>query len=383
MEFNESSIICSYIQNLLYNFYIPVINIVESADDYDAQVNEHFITKNGAIYLNTDTGKKLISTYTPGKNYVGLTRNIISESNNYNIDLHEQLGNYIRFLRDYYNFDIMPLYNCFSNRFIDSFSLPITNERKKGSTIKPGFKLFAFPVRFGHKYSIFCKNNCQALTQLAFFNGKKPLEIYYRIPGLSDQKSWICFEPTSVSLSQWEEHIVELNTLNTYAESIAETISPEYKDSVAYTLRVNQVNLYLFVQIPENNADNLIVIENNSNVVINNTLIQNHSQKPFSDKLLGYLLNYFINPINPIQENIEKYQKILSSHDFYIRDEEGNKISDTPMVLKNYVKGSFDYVTRDFIYNLYRFAGIDDFTGYIDKDVETHIVNDINDYKGN
>lgn len=47
-----------------------------------------------------------------------------------------------------------------------------------------------------------------------------------------------------------------------------------------------------------------------------------------------------------------------------------------PMRLIDYTKGSFDYKTRDFIYNLYRFANIPDFTGYIDKDVEALILKD-------
>jgi hypothetical protein len=46
------------------------------------------------------------------------------------------------------------------------------------------------------------------------------------------------------------------------------------------------------------------------------------------------------------------------------------------MKLSNYNPGVFDYSTRDFIYNLYRFRDISDFTGYVDKDVEQLILND-------
>lgn len=332
MEFNESSITCSYIQNLLYNFYIPVINIVKSAEEYEeAQIGEHFITQDGGIYLKTKDGNEFISTYVPGNKYLGLTRNIVSESNNYNTELHEQLGNYIRFLRDYYKsefrpFDLMPLYNCFSNRFIDSFSLPIIEERKKGSVVEIGTKLFAFPVRFGNNYSIFCKNNCQAQIQLAFFNGKKPLELYYPIE--NDEKKWIVFQPEFIQISQWEENIINIKTKEEYAEEINNSYQTDSKDIISKILRTNSVNLYLFVQLPEKNADNIVIIENNSTLVINNSLINNHLQKPFSDKLLGYLLNYYISPLDPIQENIEKYQKILSSQDFYVKDELGRRINE-------------------------------------------------------
>lgn len=364
MNYNESSMECSFIQNLLYNFHIPTIKILK--DRKNLLDGQHYIYKN-AIYTHIKDGEEdvYLSSFTPGKKVLGLTRNHISESNNYNTNLHEALGNYLRFIRDYYDVDLMPMYNCFSNRFIDTFSLPIIEERRQGSVIKSGYKLFAFPARYGCEYSIFCKNNASAQVQLAFFNGKKPLEI-----NASDNK-WIQFEPSIISLSQWE-------ALSPYKvpslEEISSTNTSDNDDKTKQILLHNEVNLYLFVQLPEQNAENLVVIENNSSKVVNNSLINHHLQQPFSDKLLGYLLNYYITPLDPIDENIANIQKMLSSKEFVIKDVNGNEYG--KLRLKNFEKGVFDYPTKSCIYNLYRLRNIEDFTGYVDKDVESLIIQD-------
>lgn len=360
MNFNDSGIECSFIQNLLYNFYVPTIRVLHKED---TPYEEETFIKNEAIYTKKDGQTIFNNGYIPGKYYRGLTRNYISKTNYYSIELHEALGNYLRFIKDYYNLDLMPLYNCFSNRFIDNFSLPLTidnNNLRKRPSIE-GIKLLAFPVKYGATYSIFCRNNANVTIQPAFYNGKDVLKIYTP----SDQDKPYLFPSSNLSISQWYESTYTVPSI------------PSGEDQ--WVFRHNELNLYLFIQVPEVNSFNIIVIENNSNNVINNTLINNNISKPFSDKLLGYLLDYFITPQSSIQENIENIQKLLSSKVYYTRDKDGVIISDIGMRLgegdyKNYIPGTFDLTTRQFIYDLYRFADIPDFTGYVDKDVESLII---------
>ncbi len=73
-----------------------------------------------------------VQAYIPGQDYNNLTDNYMSNVNYYSSDVHERLGEYLRFYRDYYNINLMSLYNCFSNRYIDKFSLPITMEQVGG-----------------------------------------------------------------------------------------------------------------------------------------------------------------------------------------------------------------------------------------------------------
>ena len=115
--------------------------------------------------------------------------------------------------------------------------------------------------------------------------------------------------------------------------------------------------------------------------MVNNSLINKSLQKPYSDKLLGYLLDYFITLKSDSPEYIKYIQDILSHNEYQIKDSLGNVRKESPIQLgkgdyQNYIPGTFDYTTRDFIYNLFRFKDIEDFTGYIDKDVEKLIFED-------
>ena len=53
--------------------------------------------------------------YDSEKRIPGLTKTLSSPGRFYDTATHEYLGDYLRFLRDYYDINLMSLYNCFNN----------------------------------------------------------------------------------------------------------------------------------------------------------------------------------------------------------------------------------------------------------------------------
>jgi hypothetical protein len=62
-------------------------------------------------------------SYTYGDKLLNYTKNLYITNNVYDSYTHEYLGDYLRFKRDYLDINLMPLYNCFSNRTCDKLDL--------------------------------------------------------------------------------------------------------------------------------------------------------------------------------------------------------------------------------------------------------------------
>jgi hypothetical protein len=114
--------------------------------------------------------------YANDKTVRGLTRTLVSAGNNYDTTTHEYLGDYLRFMRDYYGINLMSLYNCFTNKICNN--LYYKHKIKEGninfntdlpvSDLNPeyidafrifdsqdsGYKIYAIPVKLFAEYTI-------------------------------------------------------------------------------------------------------------------------------------------------------------------------------------------------------------------------------------
>lgn len=367
--FNVNTEEASYISNLLKTNYIPTVPLFNSEMNLGGSSLPIYIPSKETFILDSTlqiniTGRPLtgfpiavndthyLSPYVFGKRYPNITSNYISNKRYYDTDLHEYLGRYLRAYRDYYNVDVMNFYNCFSNRFITNYSLPITFNLDsdlagiKFSAYDSRYKVIAFPIEWDREYTIkFYDNNISNIGyQAVYFNGSEPL-------GYVDSNKITTIgsgsDPTIFKIK------VELNN---------STLSPS-EETLNRRLHLKNL-LYLFIRFPSIIEGPIVVLEQPTFTrAINNSLLNLDRnidyQIAFSDRLLEYLTRNVICPSDPIKQNIHLIQKVVE------------RITPSRYVLKEHVPGTFDLdLQKAVYYYFYNKEGIQDFIGFIDKDVE-------------
>jgi hypothetical protein len=108
-------------------------------------VTDKFITKDSRVIAAfTEVG-----TYNTEKSILGLTDNFVSTSNSYDSETHSRLGDYLRLLRSVYKLDLMSLYNCFNNKFVDNIDMSSGRLSGYGNS---GYNVTIVPIKFNKKY---------------------------------------------------------------------------------------------------------------------------------------------------------------------------------------------------------------------------------------
>ena len=193
-KYNNNHIFTGYLKQLLSSFSLPACKvyshdftryferygkedprILTSFDaNYTArpglQVN---YLKNNELcqYVGTSTADgfweyKADAYYTKEKFIPGLTRRLNSPGINYDTKTHEYLGDFLRFIRDYYGINLMSLYNCFTDKIYSNVYFPFvinpaTSTKNKQKEIKvvinanePEYNLYALPVKLFANYTV-------------------------------------------------------------------------------------------------------------------------------------------------------------------------------------------------------------------------------------
>lgn len=470
INFNDDNIFVGYIKQLLKDFNLPKYRVYTQEnqdyfeknkqekdifetilrDDKDnpnphtryiSYIKDNFIQR----YINHEWVVYRNKPYIYNEPLLNQTSNLIIKNNYYDSDTHEYLGNYLRFQRDYNHLNLMPLYNCFSNRLCSNLKISFnrdlnycyevkdtskpwtgknvvkviaTNDRVITSSARnvqhiPGieeivfdssnsdYKIYMVPVKLFQTYTIAIDSSTpvemccgiygkyldtrEKFSKIPEFTYKKYNNMFFNHPILYEEllsdnlftkiKDQLNTDESSLELAQNEVDLklfIKLSANNRSSITILEGDYRHWNDRTVYT------NLKQLGQ--DKNVDILKVVQNKtitnfdeydedrkftpisslSLLAINTTV-----SKPFSDRLIEYLVENTITHLDPNSDNIRRVQKVihLNYPNMPLLDGEwGNKIRP---ILYNYMMNLYD---KDLFMNVSEMTC--DSLGYVDKNTE-------------
>lgn len=382
-KFNDTNILTGYIKEMLASFNLPSYKV------YTRQQKEHFeetgeelnviasqeaskasgtapekhpcfvsYIKDGSVqqYVknkedNSYAWKVITDPYLYNIFVPNETKNYVIKNNIYDYYTHEYLGEYLRFIRDFHNVDLMPLYNCFSDHICNNIELTfdVGTVAKKSITFSgrnPEYKIYMLPVKLFQKYTIAI--DCQQGYELCCGIYGKYLdtrEIFKSIPEKTYKRVIGQFsKPILYDLAELLPNKLPSEELTGTMEE-QEKKKEQWEEKIAW-LAKNEGDLKLFIKLPASNNSSITVLDgdyrswNDSyGVGINKTqnktilnfeasdeYLSNSNLKlitplqllkfntgksyPFADRLVEYLLGNVITPLDEIADNIKRVQTI-------------------------------------------------------------------------
>lgn len=404
-EFFKSTIISKFIKYLLMVTPLPNVSYLS---DYDVMVEDNFYLYHNNIYKCTQTGiftsndveyksnlycnetihcsdelrctdevvpyggkrlakYKFIDRYTEGQDIVGITELFRSSTSYYDTETHIKLGDYLRLLRSVYGLDLMSLYNCYANYFVDNIDI---SNGKLTEESNPYYKVTLIPVKFNHTYTLTLSTSSTSFIKPVVYDGR------------------LIKDPTTDNFV-YDNIYTSITKLNSQSLNNPIYINIANTDPSAQAL---EKHLYLAIQIPKNNNTPITVLEGEfrnyykSNIydakvftygiesdlnklfISKSSLLQKQQGlflttvvKPFSDRLIEYLVGHTIDVREELSENIK-----------YVTDKFGFKYG---------YEGSWEPELRGKLFDAYMKwqnkkpnMNYEDILGYVDKDIEEALV---------
>lgn len=411
-KFNDTNILTGYIKEMLASFNLPKYRIYtkENRDYYNKNGRELNIIKSSNIdkansdnYIKIPTQHPRFISYikdgeiqqyvdikgesvwkTVGKSYLyncfvpNETRNFQIKNNIYDYYTHEYLGDYLRFFRDYHDLDLMPLYNCFSNRVCNNIELKF-NVNGRDISISgnnSGYKIYMLPIKLFKDYTIAI--DCSDGVELFCGVYNKYLNTSNRFVMLPA----ITYKKTSSTFNKPILYTALIDKLPQILEN----------DDIL-ELAQNEADLKLFIKLPINNDSSITILEGNyigwndnvngkkNKYVVNMENIEKQEQDlvpitklqllnmntkesyPFADRLIEYILGNVITPLDENVDNVKRIQKVMHDTDSSVKID--GIWTDTMR------KQLYAYMNSDNVLNSSKKERNHDILGYVDKDVES------------
>lgn len=338
-HFNENNIVAGYIKELLHNFELPVCPVYVSGRTkiypstnyiYNRSIILTNALPNGSTsnsYSVLEGNYKPVQPYFYGQAIPNLTKRLKLNSILYDTYTHEYLGDYLRFYRDFVGIDLMPLYNCFSNRKVTTLDY---GKRFDASDVR--YKIYSVPVKFGASYLIGIDSDLDVemvcglaedalqVTQLDTSSlytesYKKYSSLQFNHPTVysTDFASAATFHDMESCLRLY----IKLPASNKSSISIVETFAPDYYFEQMVDGRVAGIACnFETADMPEAAKELSKDLATSMNFPSKLSLfkVNDGVSYPFADRLLEYLFGQAIAADDMIGSNIERIrQQLLSS----------------------------------------------------------------------
>ena len=368
--------------------------------------------------------------YSTDRPVLGLTRALNSPGSTYDARTHEYLGDYLRFLRDYYNINLMSLYNCFNEQIYSNiyFNFVLNPQKSLASQIKiiidaqdPKYKIYAIPVKLFASYTIAL--DCSQGIELfcGFYNTKLDTssqaealaaKTYQKVNKALFNQPFI-YDKLDINYWQTADDFVYKNN-----QRVIRT-----DKFTRWDLTTREKDLKLFIKVPVSCKSSITILEGDYRTFndakytpINGQLVYQHNHSilnfnttkktnqgdgldlnnytfkpisrlqllafntgtsyPFADRLVEYLIGSAITPIDEIPDNIKRAQRVMNQNKTYFNIEGlwENKMQN---VLYDYMinSGPFGVVNGKVVdrrrgYHNQPRSTMYDVLGYVDKDTE-------------
>ena len=329
LEFNNNHIFTGYIKQLLASFNLPMCKVYSAT--HQRYLNEHgeespeilktiplkkevteqntrYIPyiRNGQLeeYLETAPGKFkwTIGNYFFNDPILNYTKNFRITNNIYDSYTHEYLGDFLRFLRDYFNFNLMSLYNCFSNRFCTNLELSVNSvltaeQRQNSSEFPPlsfdfdtrntNYKIYMLPIKLGQVYTIAIDSPTPVEMFCGLYN-KKYISLDKDLLKTFAQTTY-----TKYGQMQFNQPVL-FSKLSAQNLKIDNGIN--FLDTTE--LVAHEQNLKLFIKLPASNKSSIVILEGDYRMNLNG-IAKHKVTSANQDKLVwqqNYVVTNFENP---------------------------------------------------------------------------------------
>lgn len=451
IEFNSNHIVVGEIKQLLKECNLPSCKILvegEKANIYEdltyiynnqllkSKITKQFKDENGFTYNEKDFS--FIEPIDFNEKILNITHNTLIKNNYYDSYTHEELGNYLRYIRDFRGLDLMSMYNCFNGSTASGVNIDIHGENNTLVTSfmseRDDYKLYVVPVKFNKKYTIaidsltniqvvpvfyrdgnlitkILDDNKDILLEKDFYkkgysifggvrfnqpvvydklynilddnsfidsrrkleNKENELKLLIKVP-FSNTSSLVVLEGDYSSNNKryfyntngvWnryfpnelsaQSYLIERNNL------LLETSDDELLnvDTIAYSRIINANRQYRSMMTNKNSFGELSKVFDDYSSSLQLLYLNDETHHPFADRLIEYLTENVITPLDDIYEDVKRVEVNLNKYTpHYIYNNDLRLYVYLESLKKGLMNTNYDLL------------------GYVDKDVESKVVGD-------